>query len=421
MVTDEASGRARHPLLDRGGGARMAADCAVALTARPIEDDLARGFESIEHRIGIGQGAGAGRHRVGEQLDAWRRELRALKGSEVVEEARGRVDGGRRVVPQGGERLVLQRVDAAVELVAAAPVRAAVGGRPHAVRAGDPDIENRGDRAPDVGDGLARRACRCRARNGRRAVEQLDVRGQGDRDPDQAVLRQVGEVMRTCAVDTEVVGIDRAKEWIVDTRRGHLRQPGLCRCRRELEVLGVHVAVGTRPPIATQTGQSPIVEVRLAPAHGGVHGRDRRGGAAVSVQSGGRRRVIASAARGKRDASQESDCCHRRVRGVHRLHGNSLWLANHGCSGLARRGGSTAGTVWPDRMTIVGGRAAQVFGIALSVLKQRRFVRRCELACSAADDELHAPRGHEQKLRMASMGRSGDCTCRRGLGWRRFG
>ena len=296
----------------------MAADVAVALGAGAVEDDLARRFEGIQDRIGIGQRAGAGRHRVGEQLDARRRELRLLKGSEVVEEARWRVDGGRRMVLQRGERLVLQRVDAAVELVAAAPVRAAVGDRPDAVGAGDLDVEDRGNRAPDVGDGLAGRARRCRARNRRAAVEQLDVRGQRDRDPDQAVLRQVGEVVRGRAVDAKVVGVDRAKERIVDAGRGHLREPRLRGGRGQLEVLRIHVAVGTRAAVAAQAGERPVVEVRLAATDRGVDRRGRRRGAAVGVEC---RTVVAAATGGERDGAEQHKGRGPQALALDRFHG----------------------------------------------------------------------------------------------------
>ena len=86
------------------------------------------------------------------------------------------------------------------------------------------------------------------------AIEELDVRGQRERDANQAVLDQVGEVLRGCAADAEIVGVDRAEQRIVDACRGHLRQPGLRGCRRELEVLGLHVAVGTGAAIAAQAG-----------------------------------------------------------------------------------------------------------------------------------------------------------------------
>jgi hypothetical protein len=79
-----------------------------------------------------------------------------------------------------------------------------------------------------------------------------------------------GPILPSDQGDAEVIRINGAEQRVVGTRLGHLGQPGLGRCWRELEVLGVHVAVGTRPPIATQAGQSPIVEDRLAPAHVGA-------------------------------------------------------------------------------------------------------------------------------------------------------
>ena len=176
------------------------------------------------------------------------------------------------MVAQRAERLVLQRVDAAVELVAAARVRPSRRRGSDAIGARDVDVEDRRSRAPDIGDGLAGRERRCRARHRRPAVEELDVRGQRDRHANQAVLRQVREVVRGRAVDPEVIGVDRAEQRIVDARHGHLRKPCLRGRGGQLEVLGIHVAVGTRSAIATQACERPVVEVRLASAERGVDG-----------------------------------------------------------------------------------------------------------------------------------------------------
>ena len=178
---------------------------------------------AVSRAFRTGSGSGSGLvpavDGVGQSLHARRRELRALEGRQVVQEARRRVDRDPGMVAQRAERLVLQRVDAAVELVAAARVRPSRRRGSDAIGAGDVDVEDRGNRAPDVGDGLAGRARRCRARDRRPAVEQLDVRRQRDRDANQAVLRQVGEVVRGRAVDAEVIGVDRAEQRIVDAGR----------------------------------------------------------------------------------------------------------------------------------------------------------------------------------------------------------
>ena len=251
-----------------------------------VEDSLARRLERVQDRIGIGQRAGAGRRSrrraactLGEENCAlWKaaRSSRKLAGGSTVIAAWS---------AKRAERLVLQRVDAAVELVAAALVRPAR--RTPAPAPSGPvmlDVEDRGNGAPDVGDGLAGRAGRCRARDRRPAIEQLDVRGQRDRDANQAVLRQVREVVRGRAVDAEVVGVDRAEQRIVDAGRGHLREPRLRRRRGQLEVLGIHVAVGTRAAVAAQAGEGPVVEVRLAATERRVDRRGRRRGAAVGVE-----------------------------------------------------------------------------------------------------------------------------------------
>ena len=173
---------------------------------------------------------------------------------------------------QRREGLVLQRVDAAVELVAAALIRASRPDRAEAVGAGDANVEDRRNGAPDVGDGLARRARRRRARDGRPAVEELYVRGQRNRDANEAVLRQVREVVRGRAVDAEVVGVDRAKQRVVDARRGHRREPSLGGRGRELEALRWHVTVGAGAAVGAEAGKRPIAEVRLAAAERALPG-----------------------------------------------------------------------------------------------------------------------------------------------------
>src|SRR5256885_1274046 len=136
-----------------------------------------------------------------------------------------------------GQRLRLQRVEAAVELVAPVLVRTSWPTWRDAIGSGDLDIENRGHRAPDVGNGLIGRPRRRRAGNRRAAVEELDVRWQRDRDSNEAVLRQIREVVRGCAIDAEIISVYRARQRIVDTGRGHLVEPRLSGRRGQLEVL----------------------------------------------------------------------------------------------------------------------------------------------------------------------------------------
>ena len=274
MVADDGGRRARRALQDRRAAARMAAHVAVALGARPVEHGLARRLQRVQDGIGIGQRArvvrsiaSASAFTLGdENCVCWKlaRSSRKLAGGSTATPAWLR---------SALERLVLQRVDAAVELVAAARIRPSRPRRSGAIGTGDAGVEDGRNGAPDVGDGLAGRLRRCRARDLRPAVEQLDVRGQRDRDANEAVLRQVREVVRGRAVDAEVVGVDRAEQRIVDARRRHLRKPCLRRRRGQLEILGIHVAVGTRAAVAIQARERPVVEVRLASAERRV---DRR-------------------------------------------------------------------------------------------------------------------------------------------------
>ena len=203
----------------------MATLVAVALPARPVEDSLSRRLQRVQLGIRIGQRNGARRHRVREDLHARGRELSALEARHVVQEAHGRFDSDRRMRTKRSQRLVLQGVDAAVELVAPAPIRPAERYRSEAIGTGDVDVEDRGDGAPDVSNGLGGRpGCRG-TRNGRPAVEQLHVWRQRNGHANETVHRQVRVVVRGRAVDAEVVGIDRAEERIVFTGGGHLVEP----------------------------------------------------------------------------------------------------------------------------------------------------------------------------------------------------
>ena len=304
--------RTLRPLLHRCAAARMAADVAVALGARAIEDRLAGRLQGSQHGIGVRQRACSSRYGVRQGLHAQGGELRLLEGRQVVQEARRGIGRCPRMATQRCERLVLQRVDAAVELVTAALVRPSRRRGSYAIGASDADVKDRRGRSPDIGDGLAGRERRCRARDRRAAVEELYVRGQRDRDANKAELRQVREVVRRGAVDAEVIGVDRAEQRIVDARHGHLRKPCLRGRRGQLEVLGIHVAVGTRPAIATQARERPVVEVRLASTERGVDRRLRRSrGAGVGID--GRKRARC---RPGRHRHMRRERCSRTVRAL---------------------------------------------------------------------------------------------------------
>jgi hypothetical protein len=84
------------------------------------------------------------------------------------------------------------------------------------------------------------------------------------------VLPQVAEIVRGFVIGPEIVGVDRAKQGVV-VRRIELAHETLeleskfdIR-RRQLEMVGRHVTVGTGAAVAREPVQPPIAE-RLRPA-----------------------------------------------------------------------------------------------------------------------------------------------------------
>ena len=91
------------------------------------------------------------------------------------------------------------------------------------------------------------------------------IRRQRKWDPNQAVLAQVAEITCRVPVAAEVIGIDRPEERIVCLRielAAPLEQlkSRLRARRRELEIVGRHVAVGARPSVAVQAMYAPVHE-----------------------------------------------------------------------------------------------------------------------------------------------------------------
>ena len=255
MVAGECCRSARRALNDQGGAAWMAAQIAVALRAGAVEDGLARHFQRAQDRIWIRQWRRPCADGVGQSLHARRRELRALEGRQVVKEARRWVDRDPRMSAQRAQRLGLQSVKAAVQLVAAILVRSSRRSRTDAIGAGDVGVEDRRNGASDVGDGLGGRQGRRGAWNRRAAVEEFDVRGQWDRHAYQAVLEQARVVVRRRAVATEVIGVDRPEQGIVDATRPAVIS--MHHCIRHIE--GSASAAQTRA-----VSISPFIKQRVA-------------------------------------------------------------------------------------------------------------------------------------------------------------
>jgi hypothetical protein len=236
---------------------------AVALGARPVEDDFALRLERVQRRIRIGQRRGAGPDRIRERAHAAVGEQHPLERRDVVEEPLRRrvLDLG--MIRQRAQRLVLKRRHAGIELESAEGVRQA---RPRVGIAGpgQRDVVDTGYAAPDVHERLARREVG-------RGVDEPDVRRQREGDPDETVLAQIAEVVRLVAVGPEIVGVDRPEQRIVRVRieYPHQLQESKSRFdvgRRQLEAVGRHVTVGARAAVGAQTAQ-PAIEERDSAAH----------------------------------------------------------------------------------------------------------------------------------------------------------
>ena len=152
------------------------------------------------------------------------------------------------------------------------------------VGSGQRHVVDRWDAPPHVHERLGRR------RVGRR-IDELDVRRQRKRDPDQAVLAQVAEIAGALAVDPEVIRVDRPEQRIVGVRiesappleaagtaprRWRARagsRPSPCgsrrtsaRCRRGRPACGRRTRRGRAPPRRRARRRSQRPDVRSARA-----------------------------------------------------------------------------------------------------------------------------------------------------------
>ncbi len=183
------------------------------------------------------------------------------------------------MIDQGAGRLLLQGGHSSVELIAAQLVRSPEP-RVRIRRPGHRHVVDRRHRPPDVDEGLV-------GDQARHGIDQSDVRGELERNPDQPVLSKIAEVARVLAVDSEVVGVDRTEKRIIGI--GHPRtthaQPLKSRFdvrRRQLETVVGHVAVGAGAAIGAETLQVPVDERprpavnRIARVRAAVHRRVAR-------------------------------------------------------------------------------------------------------------------------------------------------
>ncbi len=246
-------------------------DCpgtAVTLRAGAREHDLPLRFELVERRIGIRQRRGALPERIRKRADTLVREQHTLEGSDIVEQLLRRHALQLRMIRQRTERLFLQRRHPRIHLIATRRVRAARPGvRP--VGSGQRHVIDGRNGAPHIHEGLARH------RIGGR-IDEFDLRRQREDDPDQPVLAEVAEVVGALAVGPEIVRIDRPEQRIVRLRIPQSYElqkpvPRVDAGRRQLEMVGRHVAVGARAPVPRQAVR-PAIEERKQASDDGVAG-----------------------------------------------------------------------------------------------------------------------------------------------------
>ena len=178
--------------------AQARSNTTLPCSSRRLSGPSGSGKGVVPSRIGVRQGANT---MVGEQ--------HSLKRSQVVEKPLRRCILDLGVIGERTERLLLKRRHAGVQLVSAGRVRSAWP-RIDAVRAREGHVVDGGNAPPEVHERLGRRRAR-------RGIDELDVRGQGESDPDQAVLAKVAEIARALAVRPEIVRVDRPKQGIVGT------------------------------------------------------------------------------------------------------------------------------------------------------------------------------------------------------------
>ena len=104
-------------------------------------------------------------------------------------------------------------------------------------------------------------------------IDQLDVRRQRERDPDETVLAEIAEVPGALAVDPEIIRVYRPEQRIVGVRIPSAAQfekpePRLDIGGRELEMVRRHVAVGAGAPVRAQTIELAVEERAMAPDDG---------------------------------------------------------------------------------------------------------------------------------------------------------
>ena len=185
------------------------------------------------------------------------REEQPLERAQVVEDALGNGVLHLRVRDQGPMRLLLERSEAGIQLIAAGRIGVAEP-RVLPVIAGERHVVDAGHHAPDVDEGFARHETRGR-------VHELHVLRQRQGDADETVFPQIAEVVSGLAAGAEIIRVDGAKERVVRIAiemaaelqelepRFHVRG-------RELEAVARHVAVGAGAAVAVEAVQTTIEE-----------------------------------------------------------------------------------------------------------------------------------------------------------------
>ena len=260
--------------------------------ARAATDTLAHTANTTSLRLSavsggsIGQRCGALPERIRKRTDTLVGEQHTLEGSDVVKELLRRHGLQLRMIRQRTERLFLQRRHPRIHLIATRRVRTARPGvRP--VRPRQRHVIDRRNGAPHI------HAAPGRQRIGGR-IDESDLRWEREDDPDQPILAEVAVIVGALAMGPEVVRVDRPEQRIVRLRipQSYEQQKPIPRFdagRRQLEMVGRHVAVGARAPVPRQSVR-PAIEERKQASDDGVAGFTTAVGGRLQRHDAGLRR-----------------------------------------------------------------------------------------------------------------------------------
>ena len=228
------------------------------MSAGAHEHHLALLLELVQRRIRVRQRQRAFPDRVGERANAVIREQQTLKRRQIVEEPLRRRVLNLRVIGERAQCLLLKRPHTGIELVSTEVVRRAWPWGVETIGSRESDVVDCRHGAPHVHERLVRQGAGHR-------IDEPHCRRQRKRDPDEPVLAKIAEIAGALALGAEIIRVNRPEQRVVGLRIPSAPpleelESRLGAGRRELEVVGRHVAVGARASVGAETTQPPVEE-----------------------------------------------------------------------------------------------------------------------------------------------------------------